>query len=296
MIIATIGPPASGKTTYYTKNYKDFLYIGSDKIREELYGDEAIQGNPKEVFDILYSRILKNKEKDIYLDTTLMSKKSQNIFEEFCNKNKIKFKYLIFCKEIEILLENNKKRERQVPEEIILNMVKSFNLPKLKDIEKIINDVDILKIREKCVGFNQNNPHHNETLDIHMKKTFQWYKELVEPLNIFYRAVFHHDVGKLYTQVPNLKNPEFSSYYGHEKAGAYFHLGAYDEKELIYNYLSSLFIFYHMHEKDKKLEKRIVEKLGEDFSIMLYFANKIINIETILNNLRSFFLCDKRRD
>ena len=36
MILATIGPPASGKTTYYKENYKDFFYIGSDKIREEL--------------------------------------------------------------------------------------------------------------------------------------------------------------------------------------------------------------------------------------------------------------------
>ena len=295
MIIATIGPPASGKTTYYNKQYKnkDYFYIGSDKIREELYGDEAIQGNPKEVFDILYTRILDNKEKDIYLDTTLMSKKSQNIFEDFCNKNKIKYKYIVFCEEIETILENNKKRGRQVPEEIILTMVKSFNLPKLKDILEVIGNVSIGKIKMKTVDFNQNNPHHNETLDIHMFKTFQWYTTF-EGLDLLSLSVSSHDIGKLYTKVPNLKNPQFSSYYGHEKVGAYLILGNKNEVSLIYNYLFSLFIFYHMNEKDKKLEKRITEKLGVDFSIT--FFQETFNIEIFLRKLRNFFICDKKRD
>jgi len=295
MIIATIGPPASGKTTYYNEQYKnkDYFYIGSDKIREELYGDESIQGDSKEVFKILYDRILENKEKDIFLDTTLMSKKTQNIFEEFCNKHKIEFKYIIFCKEIETLFENNKKRGRQVPEDIILTMVKSFNLPKLKDIKEIVDDVTIPKIKNKCCGFNQNNPHHNETLSKHMSKTFQWYIEF-EDLDSLAYAVLIHDIGKLYTQVPNLKNPQFSSYYGHEKVGAYLTLGNKNEVSLIYNYLLSLFIFYHMNEKDKKLEKRITEKLGADFSIT--FFQETFNIEIFLRKLRNFFICDKRRD
>ena len=293
MIIATIGPPASGKTTYYKENYKDFFYIGSDKIREELYGNEAVQGNPKEVFDILYNKILENKEKNIFLDTTLMSKKTQNIFEEFCNKNKIAFKYIIFCKEIEELLANNKKRGRQVPEEVILTMVKSFNLPKLKDIEKVVNDVNIGKIKMKTAGFDQNNPHHNVDLGEHMSKTFQWYSKL-ENTDFLTYAVFNHDIGKLYTQVPNLKNPQFSSYYGHEKVGAYLMLGNKNNNTIVYNYLLSLFISYHMNEKDKKLEKRIAEKLESDFSIT--FFEEVFNIEIFLRKLRNFFECDKRRD
>jgi predicted kinase len=296
MIVATIGPPASGKTTYYNEQYKnkDYFYIGSDKIREELYGNESIQGDPKEVFKILYDRILENKEKNIFLDTTLMSKKTQNIFEEFCNKHKIEFKYIIFCKEIETLFENNKKRGRQVPEEIILTMVKSFNLPKFKDIEKIINEVDVYQMKRKCDGFNQNNPHHNETLDIHMSKTFNWYGEK-EVLDLFSYPVLNHDIGKPYAQVPNLKNPNFSSYYGHEKVVAYLILGHNKEREMTYNYLCSLFIFYHMNEKDKRLEKRIAEKLGNDF-FLPNCGNDPINVETILRRFRSFFECDKRRD
>ena len=293
MILATIGPPASGKTTYYKENYKDYFYIGSDKIREELYGNEAVQGNPKEVFDILYNKILENKEKNIFLDTTLMSKKTQNIFEEFCNKNKIAFKYIIFCKEIEELLANNKKRGRQVPEDVILAMVKSFNLPKLKDIEKVVNDVNIGKIKMKTVGFDQNNPHHNVDLGEHMSKTFQLYSKL-ENTDFLTYAVLNHDIGKLYTQVPNLKNPQFSSYYGHEKVGAYLMLGNKNNNTIVYNYLLSLFISYHMNEKDKKLEKRIAEKLESDFSIT--FFEEVFNIEIFLRKLRNFFECDKRRD
>ena len=46
-----IGLPGSGKTTY-AKNYaqkyiNDVVHLSSDKIRQELYGDETIQGNPE---------------------------------------------------------------------------------------------------------------------------------------------------------------------------------------------------------------------------------------------------------
>ena len=54
-----IGLSGSGKSTVaeeYAKKY-DAKIISSDKIREELYGDENIQGDPNDVFRIVHERI-----------------------------------------------------------------------------------------------------------------------------------------------------------------------------------------------------------------------------------------------
>ena len=44
-----IGLPGSGKSTYCKEKRElnsNSVYLSSDKIREELYGNESIQGNP----------------------------------------------------------------------------------------------------------------------------------------------------------------------------------------------------------------------------------------------------------
>ena len=44
-----IGIPGSGKSTYAKEEHEsnsNSVYLSSDKIREELYGNESVQGNP----------------------------------------------------------------------------------------------------------------------------------------------------------------------------------------------------------------------------------------------------------
>ena len=56
-----IGLPGSGKSTYAKKEHKsnsNSVYLSSDKIREELYGNESVQGSPAEVFTLMQSRAI----------------------------------------------------------------------------------------------------------------------------------------------------------------------------------------------------------------------------------------------
>ena len=65
-----IGPPGSGKTTYaqrHSEDDKNIVHLSSDKIRQELYGDEAIQGNPEEVFGLMRARALDCLDKGCYM-------------------------------------------------------------------------------------------------------------------------------------------------------------------------------------------------------------------------------------
>ena len=51
-----VGLPGSGKSTYAEKLSKErsAIICSSDKVREDLYGDENSQSNNDEVFKLLY--------------------------------------------------------------------------------------------------------------------------------------------------------------------------------------------------------------------------------------------------
>ena len=51
ILTVLVGLPGSGKSTYANK-IKNAILCSSDKVREELYGDENIQGDKQKVFRI----------------------------------------------------------------------------------------------------------------------------------------------------------------------------------------------------------------------------------------------------
>ena len=59
VLIVMCGLPASGKSTYsqWLEESGVFKRVCPDKIRGELYGDENIQGDGKQVFAIAHARL-----------------------------------------------------------------------------------------------------------------------------------------------------------------------------------------------------------------------------------------------
>ena len=58
-IFVYVGLPGSGKSTHAQKwasTYKNCIYLSSDAVRAELYGDESIQGDNNKVFSIMLRR------------------------------------------------------------------------------------------------------------------------------------------------------------------------------------------------------------------------------------------------
>lgn len=64
----------------------------------------------------------------------------------------------------------------------------------------------------KTYTFNQNNSYHDLNLFAHINKAL----EQSEPILELRMALVLHDLGKLYTAVPNKSNPNFTSFYKHE--------------------------------------------------------------------------------
>ena len=114
-----IGIPGSGKSTI-ANQIPNAVVISSDAIRKELYGAEEIQGDGKQVFDLVYKRIGDElaKGNDVVFDATNLTPKARNAVFRFTAEH-----IAIYVRtNLGTCLARNAARPRVVPKEIILKM------------------------------------------------------------------------------------------------------------------------------------------------------------------------------
>lgn len=147
ILIVMCGLPGSGKSTYanYLTESGRFASVSTDQVRKELYGDENIQGNGKEVFTTAFKHLrtyglFKN---NCVFDATNISQHTRKRVIKECRN----YYDLIICKYIdtplEVCLHRNSQRERVVPKEVIIRMYKQFTMPSR---EEGFDYVDTIKV------------------------------------------------------------------------------------------------------------------------------------------------------
>lgn len=134
-----VGLPGSGKSTFVKNNLADNAYvISTDGIRGELYGDEAAQGNPKQVFMIAYNRLNTflhdNTEKNVVFDATNLTKQArQRILSKLTKKDNIKKVCIWLDTPIDECKRRNAGRDRKVPEQVIDDMARMLVPPSFEE-------------------------------------------------------------------------------------------------------------------------------------------------------------------
>lgn len=131
------GPAGSGKTTQ-AKKFVDAdpqfrVWISSDDIRKEIYGDESIQSGADYVFDLMEERTIDSLKRGkivVYDAMNLRAKDRKAMIE----KLRAVFPELVcLCVSVEVPLETalqrNASRARQVPEKIIRSQYRRFESP-----------------------------------------------------------------------------------------------------------------------------------------------------------------------
>lgn len=114
-----IGIPGSGKSTI-ANQIPNTVVISSDAIRKELYGAEEIQGNGKQVFDLVYKRIGEElaKGNDVVFDATNLTPRARKAVFRFSAEH-----IAIYVRtNLGTCLTRNAARFRTVPKEIIFKM------------------------------------------------------------------------------------------------------------------------------------------------------------------------------
>lgn len=130
-----VGLPGSGKSTEAIKT--GGVRICPDCIRSELYGDEAIQGNPEEVFAIAFERFekaLSSDETDVVVfDATNITIENRHYVISIAAAYTDNIKCLWKTTPLEECLKRNAARSRNVPEDVIMKMKASFEIPSLDE-------------------------------------------------------------------------------------------------------------------------------------------------------------------
>lgn len=254
-LIMMIGISGSGKSTIARTIAEQLgedktIILSSDELRKELFSDVNDQNHNEIVFKTIQKRtfsfISKKNNGTVIIDATNLSLKDRSwIFNSWkkeydCNK--------IACvipTPFKKCKEQNKDRERIVPEYVLDRQIRKFDIPfyeegwdkiliwDVEDFDVALNTTYKNKIGSPDVLFNQmknfdqKNTHHQYFLDIHC---FKAYKELLKMTDnsIFLRASQIHDIGKPFVQAPRENNPNHS-YFNHHNYGAYYALSNWRE-------------------------------------------------------------------
>ncbi len=286
------GLPASGKSTYARQIETPCNIVSSDSVREQLYGDESVQGNSTDVFEVVHDRIIQHlsKNENVVLDATNLSRKYRNHLISKLQKFDVEKQYVLLATHPDTCKERNATRNRTVPNYVYDNMIRSFNVPLKSEgwdyIDIIYGHVPsiytIEQYKERINGYNQENPHHRQDLLGHvMAVRNKAVAEMPAEPVIEYAALLH-DCAKPLTKVFNtIKGvpTEHAHYYGHDNYGAW--------ESLFYmaNHLTSTrqildvatLVEFHMRPyfaKTEKAKNKIKNLLGEDLYYMLEILHK----------------------
>ena len=307
--IMMVGLPGSGKSTYaktLTLDGKPYIIHSSDKLREELYGDAAIQGDNNKLFAELHKRIKEDLRcgENVVYDATNIKKKNRIAFlreieDVPCHKDCI-----VMATEYKACVYNNEHRERKVPPEVIRRMFLKYQPPhESEGFREIIyvftyltsdnrlvetppnDDCTLSKFFKIANNFNQENSHHTFSLGKHCTETGKYIQD--KKPNDFWllMAALLHDVGKLDTKTKfNSRGVEDGEYhyYNHNCAGSYSSMFYFNNIERVWNKPCPMsdvtnYIYYHMHpylawkqsERAKERDKKLLgDKMFNDIMLL----------------------------
>lgn len=279
------GLPGSGKSTWIKEyvgacleNYDLKIKVfSSDKIREELYGDEAIQGNPSDVFDIMKTRTLQALKEgyNVIYDATNITRKNRRSILSQIPKDIEKICCIVWAR-IETCVSRDARRIRSVGESVILKMVKRFETPWYDEgfdkIQFINTDTSLYDYEVDIVpklNIPHDNPHHPGLISEHISRVEEEARKLEDDndcdLNtaiLSYMAKYH-DVGKIYTKTfinSKGEKTDVAHYYDHQNVSAYITLGLIHDSDA--NILISWLVNLHMEPffNESKYYRNVEEK------------------------------------
>jgi len=133
-VVLAIGLPGSGKSSWFKRH--DIIPLSSDLIRGLLFDDPTEQRYQDLVFSTLRSllraRLIANRPMN-YIDATNLSPKERHSWIRMAHDFNYEAHAVFFDVPTEICMERNRKRSRNVPDEVMLRMAQKLRPPKFEE-------------------------------------------------------------------------------------------------------------------------------------------------------------------
>ena len=129
-MIVAVGLPAAGKSTWFAE--RGIRPLSSDAMRILLSDDEDNQRIHLEVFETLRYLLVKRLQLGVestYVDATNLTRMHRKPFLDLATRHGSQAEALWFDTPLEVCLERNAARERQVPEDVMRAMWEGFEEP-----------------------------------------------------------------------------------------------------------------------------------------------------------------------
>ena len=241
-LIVLCGLPGSGKTTFaktLLEHNDNTIWLSSDAIRKELWGDESCQKESEKVFGLMQSRAVKALREGVSViyDATSLTRKSRRAIVSQCEKIANPICCIVWAP-IEVCIERDAARERTVGKSVIDRMVKSFQAPYYDEGFSEIyvtfgmkEDFDYYSYSKKLLSsmeIQQDNPHHTFNVYEHGLAAAEYVIKHSSNDSTLTYAAMYHDVGKPYTKsFVNSKGEttDVAHYYQHQNVGAWMIYG-----------------------------------------------------------------------
>lgn len=241
-LMVMIGLPGVGKSQLAKKIIEEevakgnlfWAYCSSDKTRKKLYGDESIQGKPDTVFRNLHQDVenhLKAGTHVVY-DATNVNRKNRKQIIQLGKKYNCKIRAVVAWAPVEVCIERDAARERTVGPDVIMKMLKRFEVPYFDEgfdtiqvhitVENFDEDAFYRKLMEE-MKIPHDNPHHEYDIFAHCVEV-QAVAERKGFHPIISEAALYHDCGKPLTKFFK-EGDTVAHYYSHDNVGGYLSLG-----------------------------------------------------------------------
>lgn len=133
ILAVMIGISGSGKSTYATglKTSLGAQLVETDAIREELTGDPSDQTQNYKVFQVAKKRVsdLLSQGKNVIIDATSVSIRDRKDWIDIGRKNDAELRAYFIDTPVDVCKTQNKKRKRQVPDEVIDRQASRLEAP-----------------------------------------------------------------------------------------------------------------------------------------------------------------------
>lgn len=299
--VVMVGLSGSGKTTVAKERYANHVYVSSDVLRAELYGDVNDQRHNGKIFEEMLKRsiaALEMRQSVVYDATNLSAKRRKSLITNVRAAVNIN----VWCTACVVLttyencLIRNSLRVRVVPDEVIRRQFLSFQCPTEHEgfdsihLEQTESDEDRVAYLCDCMKsmakMNHDNPHHPDTIFEHSVDVMKTMVEIAPPFDcvpLYGQTGFYHDVGKLYTKFFDDKG--IAHFNNHDAPSAYISLlapdGPLQDQEKI---VMAAAIGWHMKEYSYQTEEGYntwLDTLIPEYCDLLMALNRADRINSV---------------